>query len=65
MTFHDLRHEAGSRAGTYLYATRVGLQDAIQRFDASCCNPVANNSPIDPMPLRNGEQQETEQATVN
>ena len=31
---------------TYLNATRVGLQDAMRRLDASRCNPVANESPI-------------------
>jgi hypothetical protein len=87
LTFHDLRHEAGSRllesgwpihnvahmlghanisqTSTYLNATRVGLQDAMRRLDASRCNPVANESPIDRAPLGNGEQQWGDQVTVN
>ena len=87
LTFHDLRHEAGSRfleagrpfhsvahglghanisqTSTYLNATRVGLQDAMRRLDASRCKSVANEGVIDPTPLGNGEQQGTEQPTVN
>ena len=64
LTFHDLRHEAGSRlmeagwplhnvahmlghaniaqTSTYLNATRVGLQDAMRRLDASRSKPVEN-----------------------
>ena len=74
-TFHDLRHEAGSRlleagwplhnvahmlghaniaqTSTYLNATKVGLQDAMRRLDASRCNPVASKRRNDRAPLRN------------
>ncbi len=87
LTFHDLRHEAGSRllesgwpihnvahmlghanisqTSTYLNATRVGLQDAMRRLDASRCNPVARREPDRPAPLRNGGQTDGDQVTVN
>jgi len=87
LTFHDLRHEAGSRlleagwpihsvahmlghanisqTSTYLNATRVGLQDAMRRLDASRCNSVAQAVATDRAPLGNDGQQGTEQVTVN
>jgi integrase len=87
LTFHDLRHEAGSRlleagwplhnvahmlghaniaqTSTYLNATRVGLQDAMRRLDASRCNPVASQSEIEQAPLRNEQAGNTVQGLVN
>jgi integrase len=87
LTFHDLRHEAGSRlleagwplhnvshmlghaniaqTSTYLNATKVGLQDAMRRLDASRCNPVANQGDTERPPLRNTEAVKNTQATVN
>jgi integrase len=87
LTFHDLRHEAGSRlleagwpihsvahmlghanisqTSTYLNATRVGLQDAMRRLDASRCNSVAQAVETDRAPLGNDGQPGTEQVTVN
>lgn len=87
LTFHDLRHEAGSRlleagwplhnvaqmlghaniaqTSTYLNATRVGLQDAMRRLDASRCNPVASEDEIDRAPLRNEIEANTAQGLVN
>ncbi len=86
-TFHDLRHEAGSRlleagwplhnvshmlghaniaqTSTYLNATKVGLQDAMRRLDASRCNPVANQTTTEHPPLRNEDQAEGVHPTVN
>jgi integrase len=87
LTFHDLRHESGSRlleagwplhsvshmlghaniaqTSTYLNATKVGLQDAMRRLDASRCNPVAKNAETEHPPLGKGEHAEGTQATVN
>ena len=86
-TFHDLRHEAGSRlleagwplhnvahmlghsniaqTSTYLNATRVGLQEAMRRLDASRCNPVASETETDRAPRRNGEGAEGPEPLVN
>jgi integrase len=87
LTFHDLRHEAGSRlleagwplhnvahmlghaniaqTSTYLNATRVGLQDAMRRLDASRCNPVASQGSIEQAPPRNDVDRGTSQELVN
>lgn len=87
LTFHDLRHEAGSRlleagwalhnvshmlghaniaqTSTYLNATKVGLQDAMRRLDASRCKPVASEGDTDPAPLRNEDAGEVRQPLVN
>jgi integrase len=87
LTFHDLRHEAGSRlleagwplhnvahmlghanisqTSTYLNATKVGLQDAMRRLDASRCNPVAKTAETDRPPVRNEGEAERAQALVN
>jgi integrase len=87
LTFHDLRHEAGSRlleagwplhnvahmlghanisqTSTYLNATRVGLQDAMRRLDASRCNPLANDGETDRAPLSNGPTGNGTEALVN
>jgi integrase len=87
LTFHDLRHEAGSRlleagwplhnvahmlghaniaqTSTYLNATRVGLQDAMRRLDASRCNPVAIQRQIERAPDCNVEVGESNQELVN
>ncbi len=62
---HMLGHANISQTSTYLNATRVGLQDAMRRLDASRCNPVANEGETDPAPLSNGEQVVAEQVTVN
>jgi len=37
-----LGHANIAQTGTYLNATRVGLQDAMRRLDASRCQPVAS-----------------------
>jgi integrase len=87
LTFHDLRHEAGSRlleagwplhnvshmlghaniaqTSTYLNATKVGLQDAMRRLDASRCNPVAKTAETDRPPVRNEDEADRPQALVN
>ena len=87
LTFHDLRHEAGSRlleagwplhnvshmlghaniaqTSTYLNATRVGLQDAMRRLDASRCKPVASDASIEQAPSRNEQSENTTQGLVN
>ena len=94
LTFHDLRHEAGSRlleagwplleaglplhnvaqmlghaniaqTSTYLNATRVGLQDAMRRLDASRCISVADKTEIDHAPLRNDDDTNMAQGLVN
>jgi integrase len=87
LTFHDLRHEAGSRlleagwplhsvshmlghaniaqTSTYLNATKVGLQDAMRRLDASRCNPVASETRIERAPTRNDDAENTTQGLVN
>jgi integrase len=87
LTFHDLRHEAGSRllkagwplhnvshmlghaniaqTSTYLNATKVGLQDAMRRLDASRCNPVAKTAETDRPPVRNEGEAESARQLVN
>jgi len=87
LTFHDLRHEGGSRlleagwplhkvshmlghvniaqTSTYLNATRVGLQDAMRRLDASRCKPVANQPETEHPPLRNEGEADRAQPLVN
>jgi integrase len=87
LTFHDSRHEAGSRlleagwplhdvahmlghaniaqTSTYLNATKVGLQDAMRRLDASRYNRVANTTATEHPPLDNTEAAERTQVTVN
>jgi integrase len=87
LTFHDLRHEAGSRlleagwplhnvahmlghaniaqTSTYLNATRVGLQDAMRRLDASRCKPVASEGSIERAPDRNEQGENVSQPLVN
>lgn len=87
LTFHDLRHEAGSRlleagwplhnvshmlghaniaqTSTYLNATKVGLQDAMRRLDASRCKPVASEGQTERAPLRNEHDENTVQGLVN
>jgi hypothetical protein len=87
LTFHDLRHEAGSRlleagwplhnvshmlghaniaqTSTYLNATRVGLQDAMRRLDASRCKPVASEGSVERAPLLNEQDENTAQGLVN
>jgi len=62
---HMLGHANISQTSTYLNATRVGLQDAMRRLDAARCNPVADESPTDQAPLRNGGQTDGDQVTVN
>ena len=51
MPFHHvkemLRHANISQTDTYLNAGRMGLHDSMKRFDASRCNPVAKEPPID------------------
>ena len=49
-----LGHANISQTSTYLNATRVGLQDAMRRFDASPCTSVAQTSPIEQAPPCNG-----------
>ena len=44
---HMLGHANISQTSTYLNATRVGLQDAMRRLDASRCTSVAQTSPIE------------------
>ena len=46
-------------------ATRVGLQDAMRRLDASRCNPVARKGEIEQAPPRNEGARETSQELVN
>jgi integrase-like protein len=87
LTFHDLRHETGSRlleagwplhnvshmlghaniaqTSTYLNATKVGLQDAMRRLDASRCNPVAKQAETEHPPVRNEGEAEKPQQLVN
>ena len=87
LTFHDLRHEAGSRlleagwplhnvahmlghanisqTSTYLNATRVGLQDAMRRLDASRCKPVATGTETDRAPHGNDGDADADQPLVN
>jgi integrase len=38
---HMLGHASIATTNTYLNATRIGLQEAMRRLDASRCNPVA------------------------
>jgi integrase len=87
LTFHDLRHEVGSRlleagwplhnvahmlghsniaqTSTYLNATRVGLQDAMRRLDASRCKPVASEPETDRAPHGNADHVEADHHRVN
>jgi integrase len=44
---HMLGHANISQTRTYLNATRVGLQAAMRRLDASRCTSVAQTSPIE------------------
>ena len=37
-------HANIAQTSTYLNATKVGLQDAMRRLDASRCTPVANTA---------------------
>jgi integrase len=62
-----LGHANVSQTSTYLNATRIGLQESMRRFDesASRCNPVANEAPTDPSPLRNGEPATDPKVVVN
>jgi len=78
--FHDLRHEAGwpihhvkemlghanlSQTSTYLNAGPMGLQDSMQRFDPSRCNPVATDAKQEPPLDCNEEPQETPKSLIN
>jgi hypothetical protein len=58
-------HANIAQTSTYLNATKVGLQDAMRRLDASCCNPVAKPVATEHPPLGNAEAAEKVQATVN
>jgi hypothetical protein len=60
-----LGHANIAQTSTYLNATRVGLQDAMRRLDASRCNPVANEATNDWAPLRNEPDTEGTQVLVN
>ena len=51
--------------GASVNATRVGLQDAMRRLDASRCNPVASKGEIEQAPPRNEGTRETDQELVN
>ena len=50
---------------TYLNATRVGLQDAMRRLDASRCKPVASETETDRAPHGNADEATTAQPLVN
>jgi hypothetical protein len=50
-----LGHANISQTDTYLNATRMGLHDSMERFDAIRCNPVAIEQPIEHRLDGNGE----------
>jgi hypothetical protein len=60
-----LGHANIAQTSTYLNATKVGLQDAMRRLDASRCNPVAKKPETEHPPLGYGETSDRAQATVN
>jgi hypothetical protein len=60
-----LGHANIAQTSTYLNATKVGLQDAMRRLDASRCNPVAKQTETERPPLGNAEASDRAQATVN
>jgi len=60
-----LGHANIAQTSTYLNATRVGLQDAMRRLDASRCKPVASESETDRAPLRNERAANEPQGLIN
>jgi len=60
-----LGHANIAQTGTYLNATRVGLQDAMRRLDASRCQPVASEGETERAPLRNEQTGNAVRALVN
>ena len=52
---HMLGHASIATTNTYLNATRIGLQEAMRRLDASRCNPVANETETERPPVSNEE----------
>jgi hypothetical protein len=60
-----LGHANISQTSTDLSATKVRLQDAMRRLDASRCNPVASDGIVERAPHSNDRETNTAQPLVN
>jgi integrase len=62
---HMLGHASVAQTATYLNATKYGLQESMQRLDASRCKTVASTPGIEHRPVRNEQPKAISQELVN